>query len=114
MAVNATSSTTDTSALLSPASGTNASDAAATSDRFLKLLAAQMRNQDPLSPMDNAQVPSQMAQINTVTGIDKLNTTVQGLSRQFIQLEGVQGASLVGRDVIVAGNKLSVDAEAGV
>ena len=51
-----------------------------TADRFLKLLVAQMQNQDPLNPMDNAQVTSQMAQINTVTGIDKLNTTVQGLS----------------------------------
>jgi flagellar basal-body rod modification protein FlgD len=64
--------------------------------------------------MDNAQVTSQMAQINTVTGIDKLNATVQGLSTQFIQLQAMQGASLVGRDVIVAGNKLSIDAEAGV
>ncbi|MCU0952142.1 MAG: flagellar hook assembly protein FlgD, partial [Burkholderiaceae bacterium] len=38
-------------------------------DRFLKLLVAQMKNQDPLNPLDNAQVTSQMAQINTVTGI---------------------------------------------
>src|SRR5439155_26218822 len=91
-----------------------ASDAAVTSDRFLKLLVAQMKNQDPLNPMDNAQVTSQMAQINTVTGIDKLNATVQGLSSQFVQLQAMQGASLVGRDVIVAGNKLSVDTEAGV
>jgi flagellar basal-body rod modification protein FlgD len=64
--------------------------------------------------MDNAQVTSQMAQINTVTGIDKLNTTVQGLSTQFMQMQAVQGASLVGRDVIVAGNRLSVDAAAGI
>src|SRR3954467_11497534 len=79
-------------------------------DRFLKLLVAQMQNQDPLNPMDNAQVTSQMAQINTATGIDKLNATAQGLSAQFIQLQAMQGASLVGRDVIVAGNKLSIDA----
>ena len=95
---------------LEPAA-TSASDAGATSDRFLKLLVAQMQNQDPLNPMDNAQVTSQMAQINTVTGIEKLNTTVQGLSSQFMQLQALQGASLVGRDVIVAGNKLSVAGE---
>jgi hypothetical protein len=53
------------------------SDSTVTADRFLKLLVAQMQNQDPLNPMDNAQVTSQMAQINTVTGIDKLNSTVQ-------------------------------------
>ena len=37
---------------------------------FLKLLLAQMQNQDPLNPMDNAQVTSQMAQIQTVSGIE--------------------------------------------
>jgi flagellar basal-body rod modification protein FlgD len=95
-------------ALNSAASGTaaktkNETDAA---DRFLKLLVAQMQNQDPLNPMDNAQVTSQMAQIQTVNGIEKLNTTVASLGTQFSQLSALQGASLVGRDVIVPGDKL--------
>ena len=81
------------------------------SDRFLKLLVAQMQNQDPLNPLDNAQVTSQMAQINTVTGIDKLNKTVQGLNTQFVQMQALQGASLVGRDVTVAGDRLAIDAD---
>lgn len=80
----------------------------ASADRFLKLLVAQMQNQDPLSPMDNAQVTSQMAQINTVSGIEKLNTTVQGLSNQFVQMQALQGAGLVGHDVVVPGNLLSI------
>ena len=84
-----------------------ANDAGA-ADRFLKLLVAQMQNQDPLSPMDNAQVTSQMAQINTVTGIQQLNQTVQGLNAQFVQMQALQGASLVGRDVIVPGSRLSI------
>ncbi|MDQ6685784.1 MAG: flagellar hook assembly protein FlgD [Pseudomonadota bacterium] len=108
MTVTATAATKDVS--VSTTSAVNAADAKTTSDRFLKLLVAQMQNQDPLNPMDNAQVTSQMAQINTVSGIEKLNTTVQGLSAQFMQLQAMQGASLVGRDVVVAGNKLSVDA----
>jgi flagellar basal-body rod modification protein FlgD len=78
------------------------------SDRFLKLLVAQMKNQDPLNPMDNAQVTSQMAQINTVTGIEKLNGTVQELSGQFMQMQALQGASLVGRDVIVPGKRMDI------
>ena len=97
-----------------PAATSATDSAGATQDRFMKLLITQMKNQDPLNPLDNAQVTSQMAQINTVTGIDKLNATVQGLSTQFVQLQALQGASLVGRDVIVAGNRLSVDAAAGV
>ncbi len=114
MAVSATTSTTNDVTVTSQAAAPSADDSKITADRFLKLLVAQMKNQDPLNPMDNAQVTSQMAQINTVTGIDKLNTTVQGLSSQFMQLQAVQGASLVGRDVIVPGNKLSIDEAAAV
>jgi flagellar basal-body rod modification protein FlgD len=76
-------------------------------DRFLKLLVAQMQNQDPLNPMDNAQVTSQMAQIQSVNGIEKLNRTVESLGTQFAQMNALQGASLVGRDVIVPGNRLA-------
>ncbi|HWH74614.1 MAG TPA: flagellar hook capping FlgD N-terminal domain-containing protein [Methylibium sp.] len=76
------------------------------SERFLKLLVTQMQNQDPLNPMDNAQVTSQMAQINTVTGIEKLNDTVQSLSSQMLSSQMMQGASLVGRSVLMQGNAL--------
>jgi flagellar basal-body rod modification protein FlgD len=77
-------------------------------DRFLKLLVAQMANQDPLNPLDNAQVTSQLAQINTVSGIEKLNGTVAGLNGQLVQLQALQGVSLVGREVTVPGDRLSV------
>src|SRR6187455_1282192 len=108
MTVGATSSTSDVNVASSPASSA-AADATITSDRFLKLLVAQMANQDPLNPMDNAQVTSQMAQISTVNGIDKLNTTVQGLNQQFVQMQALQGATLVGRDVIIPGDRLSTN-----
>jgi len=80
-------------------------------DRFLKLLVAQMQNQDPLNPMDNAQVTSQMAQIQSVNGLEKLNRTVEGLGSQFTQLAALQGASLVGRDVILPGDRLTPNDE---
>ena len=87
---------------------------AASSDRFLKLLVTQMQNQDPLNPMDNAQITSQMAQINTVSGIDKLNTTVTGLNGQFSQLQALTGASLVGRQVSLLGDRMAFASGAGV
>jgi flagellar basal-body rod modification protein FlgD len=103
-----------TYAALNDKSSVVTANEAGSADRFLKLLVAQMQNQDPLSPMDNAQVTSQMAQINTVTGIEKLNTTVQGLSGQFVQMQALQGATLVGRDVVVPGNKMSMQDGVGV
>ncbi len=90
-----------------------AKDVQASADRFLKLLITQMQNQDPLNPMDNAQVTSQMAQINTVSGIEKLNLSVQGLSDQFLQMQALQGAALVGRDVVVPGNRMSIADDVG-
>jgi flagellar basal-body rod modification protein FlgD len=97
--------TPNVTATSSTAAAASASD---TADRFLKLLVAQMQNQDPLNPMDNAEITSQMAQINTVNGIQQLNTTVQSLSGQFTQMQALQGAALVGRDVIVPGNVMDI------
>lgn len=79
-------------------------------DRFMKLLVAQLKNQDPLNPQDNAQTTSQMAQISTVNGINQLNESVKSLIGQFSSLQGLQGANLIGRDVVVKSDTLSVDA----
>ena len=79
-----------------------------TEDRFLKLLMAQMKNQDPLNPMDNAQLTSQMAQISTVSGLEKLNVTTASLGSQFSQLQATQAAALVGHDVAVEGKSLRI------
>jgi flagellar basal-body rod modification protein FlgD len=79
-------------------------------DRFLKLLVAQMKNQDPLNPLDNAQVTSQMAQINTVTGINGVNESVTKLLAQFSAMESLQASQLTGRNVLVEGSTLNVDA----
>jgi flagellar basal-body rod modification protein FlgD len=86
------------------------SDATESQDRFLKLLVAQLNNQDPMNPMDNAQMTSQMAQINTVSGIQQLNETVKSLSSQFTSLQVLQGASMIGHDVLTQGNSLTINA----
>ncbi len=83
-----------------------ATDAQNQQDRFLTLLVAQMRNQDPMNPLDNAQVTTQLAQISTVTGIDKLNTTVQNLSSALTAVQSLQAGSLIGRGVLGPGQSL--------
>ncbi len=81
---NSTATTANSAATAAAKAGTTS--AADQQDRFMQLLVAQMKNQDPLNPMDNAQMTSQIAQINTVAGIEKLNTTVESLSSQFTSL----------------------------
>ena len=100
-------------AVLSGAGG-NAANPAATSganqDRFMTLLVAQMKNQDPLNPMDNAQVTSQIAQIDTVKGIAQLNQTVQKLLGNADAAQALQAAALLGRTALVDGKSIELGA----
>jgi len=77
-------------------------------DRFLKLLVTQMKNQDPLNPMDNAQVTSQMAQLSTVSGIDKLNSTLAALSGSMIASHSMQASSMIGHVVLAPGDRMEL------
>ena len=117
--IASTQDTGSTSALFASmnaktASATNAAAASSTQDRFLKLLVTQMKNQDPLNPMDNAQVTSQMAQLSTVTGIDKLNVTLQALSDSMLSNQSLQASSMIGHGVLVAGNGLDLSGGVGM
>lgn len=80
------------------------------SDRFLKLLVTQLKNQDPLNPMENAELTTQLAQMSTVEGVNKLNTTLDGLVSQFKSNQVMQGASLVGRQVLAEGSAMTLGA----
>ena len=103
-----------TAASASASASASANDAGS-ADRFLKLLVTQLQNQDPLNPMDNAQITSQMAQINTVNGIQTLNTTVKSLNTQFVQMQALQGAALVGHDITLQGNRVdTADGRTGI
>ncbi|MBB5018743.1 flagellar basal-body rod modification protein FlgD [Chitinivorax tropicus] len=82
-------------------------------DRFLKLLTTQMRNQDPLNPLDNAQVTSQMAQINTVAGITKLNESIAALSKSMMAGQAMQAASVIGRQALVPGDLIDLAGSKG-
>ena len=109
-AVSNTSTTTPvSSASTSSAIGAQTS-ATDQQDRFMKLLVAQLKNQDPMNPMDNAQMTSQMAQISTVSGISQLNETIKSMSAQFTSMQMMQGAGMIGHNVMVQSNTLSIDA----
>jgi flagellar basal-body rod modification protein FlgD len=109
-----TSTTSATSAASTAGTTTaKADDPSASQDRFLKLLVAQLNNQDPMNPLDNAQMTSQIAQINTVTGIQQLNDTVKGLASQMAAQQLMQGSAMVGRQVLVEGNTLALNSDGG-
>ena len=70
----------------------------------MTLLVTQMKNQDPLNPLDNAQITSQLAQLSTVSGIDKLNTTLEGLMGSYQSSQSLQAANMIGHGVLVEGS----------
>ncbi|MQA40016.1 flagellar hook assembly protein FlgD [Rugamonas aquatica] len=96
-AVNTTSGTGST------ASTKNANDIGADQDKFMKLLVTQLKNQDPLNPMDNAAMTSQLAQLSTVTGINKVNATLESLRTDQANAQSLTATNLIGKGVLVAG-----------
>ncbi len=116
MTVTSTANDAGRSALIASlngdsSAGTTTSATQEMSDRFLKLLVTQLKNQDPMNPMDNAEMTSQLAQMSTVEGITQLNTTLGELSRSSQML---QGASLVGHTVLADGDYIQLTDSGGV
>lgn len=83
-------------------------------NRFLTLLTTQLKNQDPLSPMENAELTSQLAQISTVNGVEKLNATLQTLLSGMTETQAMQAASLVNRGVLVPGSAMALGEQGGI
>ena len=78
---------------------------------FMTLLVTQLQNQDPLKPMENAEVTSQLAQVNTVNGIENLNKTLTGIQGQIGAGQQLQATMLIDRGVMVEGDQVLVGAE---
>ncbi|MDR3433061.1 MAG: flagellar hook assembly protein FlgD [Rouxiella aceris] len=106
----ASSSSTSSTSSTTSTDGTSAADL---SSQFLTLLVTQLKNQDPTNPMDNSQLTSQLAQINTVSGIQQLNTTLGSISGQITSNSSVQASSLIGHGVMVAGSAILVGTSSG-
>ncbi|AZK63357.1 flagellar hook assembly protein FlgD [Pectobacterium parvum] len=80
-------------------------------NQFLTLLVAQLKNQDPTNPMSNDQLVSQLAQLNTVSGIEKLNTTLGSISGQINNNQSMQATTLIGHSVMIPGKDILVGKE---
>jgi len=108
----------DPSTAAAKSGGTDPTSTKDIAQNFLKMLTVQLQNQDPLNPMDNAQMTSQLAQLNMVDGVNKLNTTMGSLMAQmqaanFMNLSGSVGktALAAGSDVYFTGQPVSLAAK---
>ena len=100
--------------IASNGSDTSATKASAAEDmetRFMTLLMAQLKNQDPLNPTDANQMTAQLSQISTVSGIEKLNATMDKLLESYNGTQNMQAAAMIGKTVLIAGNGLTLGTE---
>ena len=113
--VSSTSSASDIFASINAANSAGTATTSTTQeaqDRFLTLLVTQLKNQDPLNPMDNSQMTSQLAQISTVSGIDKLNTTLNTLMDSIGTSQSMQASQMIGKSVMVPGAQMTLSSGA--
>lgn len=77
---------------------------------FLRLLTAQMQYQDPMEPVDNAQMVSQMATITNSSGIAEMNANIKTLTSEMTGTRLGDAASWIGKSMLVQGNIVAPDA----
>ncbi len=73
-------------------------------NEFMKLLVAQMNNQNPLEPQENTEFIAQLAQFSQVEGVENLNASVNDMAGDLRSSQALQASSMVGQSVIVPGH----------
>lgn len=81
---------------------------------FMKLMLAQMRNQDPFEPLDNAEFLGQMAQFSTVSGIGEINQSMSSLADSLTSSQMLNAATLVDRSALVASSSVAFDGQTAI
>jgi len=95
-------STSSSSGTTGTSATTAASDTTLGGTNFLTLMLAQLKNQDPTSPVDSNQFLNQLASLSTVQGITQLNTSFASLSSSLVSSQAMQASSLLGHQALVA------------
>jgi flagellar basal-body rod modification protein FlgD len=71
-------------------------------DDFLTLMTTQLKNQDPLKPLEGTEFVSQLAQFGSVSGIQQMQGSIESLASSLRSNQALNGATLVGRDVLAS------------
>ena len=81
---------------------------------FLKLMTAQMKNQDPFEPVDNTQMVAQMAQFSSLAGISEMSTTLKAIADKLGSTSTADAMAYVGRTVLTEGPTAYGRADGGI
>ena len=73
---------------------------------FLTLMITQLKNQDPMKPLDPSQYVGQLAQFSQVSGLAQMNKQVTALTDSLRGNQVLDGAALIGRTIVAQGNQI--------
>jgi flagellar basal-body rod modification protein FlgD len=94
---------TDTSNATTGATDRLASD----KETFLKLLVAQLTNQDPLNPTEDKEFITQLAQFTSLEQLQSINTGVGTLNTTMYQTQMLSAATYIGKSIVASGNQIT-------
>ncbi len=80
-----------------------------TQDDFLKLFTTQLQFQNPLEPLDNNQMATQMAQFNSVEALNNINQSLNTMLTNQSSANNLQAQALVGKKIEARGSGLAID-----
>lgn len=95
--------------LTEPAAGARKEMPQFGADQFITLMLAQIKNQDPMKPLEPAEFLGQLAQFSTVTGIQGMSRSVSDMVGSMRSAQALSGANLVGHDVLAQGDTAAYD-----
>jgi flagellar basal-body rod modification protein FlgD len=101
-AAGTTGASTGASTSASAGAAVAASGTSLGGTNFLTLMLAQLKNQDPTSPVDSNNFLNQLAELSTVQGINTLNTSFSSLSSSLVSTQAMQASSLLGHQALVS------------
>src|SRR5450631_3100078 len=110
----ATGSTKGTGSNSTSGSGAITNAATLGGTDFLTLMLAQLKNQDPTSPVDSNTFLTQLAQLSEVQGINQLNTSFGSLSSSVSANQALQASSLLVHKALVASSTAQLAAASTV
>lgn len=83
-------------------------------EEFLELMMAQLKNQDPMKPMDNGEFLGQMAQFSTVSGIEDMQKSLASLTETYATSQTLQSTQLVGQEVLIEDSRMELNTDESV
>jgi len=83
-------------------------------DEFLRLMLTQLKNQDPLKPLEPTEFVTQLAQFSQVSGIKEMNDSLVALGDSLAGSRVMDGAALVGRGVLAESKTLTLPQDGSV